>query len=286
MRQQLSCDLWKPHRTHHFVRLRCPALLATISTMYTMRCTAVLLMQMAAVHPGAGVAGSANVSVQYEGAGVLLGGSPAINQLAYRTDRRGGSYMFQTYAEISSISPSTGSRVGGTFVTITGHGFPSLDLALGDTLSVQLYGVPCAVLSSNYTTITCRSGPAPSTPPQAYATAINGLYPGMRGIAYEFYRNTSVSYGAALLQLGTNITVANSPSGSYRAIVTDVAEGREFTSPNSCSRMRMFFTAPEAGNYRFMATCDDYCRLDGTWLLPVGRQQAAPGALMCSAAVH
>jgi hypothetical protein len=228
---------------------------------------------MAAAHPGAGTAGSANVSVQYEGP-VMMGGRSITHPLAYRYDRQGTAYMFQTFPEVTSISPSNGSLAGGTLVTITGRGFPSLDWGLGDTLSVQLYGVPCAVLSSTYSVVVCRSGAAPSSLPIAYAAPIKGLYPGMRGAEYEFYNTSSVSYANLTAALNSSITIASSP-GSYKAPLMDVAEGKEFSSPNSCSRIKFFFTAPEAGTYQFLANCDDYCKLDGTWLLPVRVMLAA-----------
>ena len=147
--------------------------------------------QVAAVHPGFGTAGSFNVSVQYEG--TLRGGRPLVVTSAYRYDRSARPYMYQTYAEVTSVSPSNGSAAGGTLVTITGRGFPSLDLGLGDTLAVRLYGAPCTVLYSNFSTVVCRSSPAPASPPAAYAGALRGLYPGMRGAEYELYRNTSIS---------------------------------------------------------------------------------------------
>ncbi len=92
---------------------------------------------------------------------------------------------------MASVSPSNGSSAGGTIVAITGRGYPSLGLGLGDTLAVRLYGVPCTVLSSNHTTVVYRSGPAPSSPPAAYAAALKGQHPGMRGAEYELYRNSS-----------------------------------------------------------------------------------------------
>ena len=186
------------------------------------------LVQVAAVHPGFGTAGSFNVSVQYKGP--MKGGRPLVAGSAYRSDRNGRPYMYQTFAEVLSVSPASGSLAGGTVVTITGRGFPTLDLGLGDTLAVMLSGVPCAVLSSSYGTITCRSGPAPAPP--AYAAAapaggLGGLYPGMRGAEYEFYKNTTLSpYGSSgFWQLNSTITVANKP-GSYKAAIMDAMESR------------------------------------------------------------
>ena len=181
---------------------------------------------MAAVHPGFGTAGSFNVSMQYDG--VLKGSRPFITNSVYRFDRIGRPYMYQTFAEVLSLSPTSGSLAGGTIVTITGRGFPTLDLGLGDTLAVQLYGVACAVLSSSYSTITCRSGPAPaSAPPAALAGGLGGLYPGMRGAEYEFYKSTVLSplTAATLWQLNNTITVANKP-GSYKGTIMDAMESR------------------------------------------------------------
>lgn len=83
--------------------------------------------------------------------------------------------MFQLYAEVSNVSPATGSIAGGTTLTITGRGFPTMSMKI-DNVTVSVAGVPCTVLTSTYTTITCVTGPLPGNyqAPQP----IKGLYPG------------------------------------------------------------------------------------------------------------
>jgi hypothetical protein len=226
--------------------------------------------QVASVHPGLGTAGSFNVSLQYEAG--FRGARPLVHNMAYMYDRAGKPYMYQTYPVVLGVSPSNGSTAGGTLVTISGRGFPSLDLGLGDTLAVRLYGVPCAVQSSNYTTIVCRSGPAPSSAPPAFAAALRGQFPGMRGAEHEYYTGAGVP---SLWQLNSTILVSAARPGSYKTVLMDAAEARDLhISPAfACVRTKFMFVAPEAGNYTFMMTVDDYAQLNGTWL----QVRRAPG---------
>ena len=56
-----------------------------------------------------------------------------------------------TYSfSVSGISPSSGSAAGGAVVTITGTGF-------GDDVAVTIGGEDCAVLTVEYTEVTCRA---------------------------------------------------------------------------------------------------------------------------------
>ena len=193
------------------------------NTFVSISFACLLCRQVAAVHPGFGTAGSFNVSVAYDGA--MKGSRSGTFPQTYRYDRTGRPYMYQTYAEVYSISPTSGSLAGGTVVTITGRGFPSLDLNLGDTLSVRLNGVQCTVTSSNYSTITCRSGPAPASPPIAYASPLGGQYPGMRGAEYEVYRNVTYSAASQAWNLNSTVTVASN-SLNYKDVIMDVLESR------------------------------------------------------------
>ena len=182
-------------------------------------------MQVAAVHPRFGTAGSFNVTVQFEGE--LRGGRAQILPQAYKYDRTGRPFVYQTYAEVASVRPSSGPLAGGTTVTITGRGFPILGLGLGDTVVVKLYGVPCSVLSSNYSTVVCRSGPAPVAQPPAYAAALRGQYPGMRGAEYEFYSNVTGLGISGLWNLNATITTESAAPGSYKTALMDVVEAQE-----------------------------------------------------------
>jgi hypothetical protein len=234
------------------------------------------LLQVAGVHPGLGTAGSFNVSMQYEAG--FRGARPLVHNMAYLYDRAGQAYMYQTYPVVNSISPNNGSTAGGTLVTISGRGFPTLDLGLGgDTLAVKLYGVPCAIQSSNYTTIVCRSGPAPTSPPPGFAVALRGQFPAMRGGELEIYTGIGAFSLANMWQLNNTITVSAARPGSFKSVLMDTAEARDFQlNPNSCARIKFMFMAPEAGNYSFMMVANDYGQLNATRLQVCG--WAEPGS--------
>lgn len=48
-------------------------------------------------------------------------------------------YMFQTYAEVTSVSPSTGSVKGGTYLTISGQYFDETKSAVRVMVGGMLY---------------------------------------------------------------------------------------------------------------------------------------------------
>ncbi|KAL7883798.1 hypothetical protein SRHO_G00014560 [Serrasalmus rhombeus] len=61
--------------------------------------------------------------------------------------------MFQTYAEVTGVSPSEGSTLGGTMLTIRGHYFDETDRPA----EVLVGGRKCEVQSLTDKTITCRT---------------------------------------------------------------------------------------------------------------------------------
>ena len=221
--------------------------------------------------PRLGVAANFNVTMRLEASmrgGVAL---PELRPALY--DRSGAPYAYQQYAEVTSVSPATGSTVGGTLMTITGRGFPSLGSGAGDTVTVRVGGAPCTVVTSTYSTLTCRTSPQPAAAPLT-ATALRNQYAGMRGAEYEFYNTILPS--ASLWRLNDTVTTA-SVLGSYKEILMDYTEAREYSAVNSCSRMKFFFTAPTAGAYRFFMSIDDYAQLNGTWV-----QVNAGGDYVCA----
>lgn len=170
-----------------------------------------------------GVAGDANVTVSFEG---RFAGGLALNKRTFMTATDGRpARMFQVYAQVDSVSPSTGSLAGGTFVTIKGKGFPSSVAAGNNAITaLRVGGMSCQIVSSNFSTIVCMTqaetgaaaaaaapGNASSlcawsgntTASNATSTnvtnstaagdtvcwdgSIRGLYPGMRGLTYEFF---------------------------------------------------------------------------------------------------
>lgn len=169
---------------------------------------------------GVGVAGDVNVSVSFEG---RFAGGLALNKWTFMTAAPGRPpRQFQVYAQVDTVSPNTGSLAGGTLVTITGKGFPSSAAAGNSVITGLTVGsMPCKVVSSNFSSITCltevQSAGVPSqsswcrwnsssaanvTAPNTTssiqnATVVNttacwngsirGRFPGMRGIMYEFF---------------------------------------------------------------------------------------------------
>ena len=59
---------------------------------------------------------------------------------------------------VHKVTPSSGSTTGGTLLTITGLGFAETT----EDVTVDVGGVPCEVVSTNTTVITCWTG-VPST---------------------------------------------------------------------------------------------------------------------------
>ncbi|PNH00049.1 Fibrocystin-L, partial [Tetrabaena socialis] len=210
--------------------------------------------------------------VSYEGN--LYGGQAIMNRAAFRMAADGTPYMFQQHAEITGVWPPLGSAAGGTLLTISGRGFPTLDLGLGDTVNVTVQGAPCRVLASNFTTLLCETSPLPYG--YVRPTPLNGTYPGMRGIEYEFY-NASLYFGPGissnLWRLNSSvasggITVDSTP-GSYRSILTGMWESPPLDNVQVLNAMaaKTYFIAPRDGDYNFHLSCDDACRLNGTYAL-------------------
>ncbi|GFR40479.1 hypothetical protein Agub_g1046, partial [Astrephomene gubernaculifera] len=213
--------------------------------------------------PAIGTAGNFNATVHFEAS--MFGGMPLTLLSSYMYDTKGQPYHFQLYPEVSSISPAIGSIAGGTLVQITGRGFPTSALGLSDAVNVSIAGVPCIIVNSTYDTVFCVTGPKAAAASSS-ATPIGGLYTAMRGLEYEFYNISSTLYFSQLWRLNKTIFLNNTAgTGSYKTVLTSVAEGPDYTKSYYCSRMKAFFTAPHTGNYRFYMQADDYGQLNGTW---------------------
>ena len=107
----------------------------------------------------------------------------------YRVSADEEIYTFQSYAVVSSVSPSSGSTAGGTTVTINGNYF---DDSTQYPLVVKVGNEPCTILSSTTTTIQCQTPVQPSSS--------QNQYQGSRGL--QVYRTTSAT---AFVSLSTII---------------------------------------------------------------------------------
>ncbi|KXZ47885.1 hypothetical protein GPECTOR_32g498 [Gonium pectorale] len=212
-----------------------------------------------------GTAESANVTMSFEGS--LRGGQPVVQRSAYRTAADGTPYMFQTYAEVTAVSPSRGSLAGGTLVTISGRGFPTLSLGRNDSVVVTIAGAPCRVVSSTYSQLVCETGPRPVNyqPPRP----LKGLYPGMRGIEYEYY-TSAAGWISNLWRINDTMKI-DMYNGSYKSVLNGAWEIPPNETLNAASfNTKSFFIAPRDGNYTFLLSCDDDCYMNGTYALPNG----------------
>ena len=197
----------------------------------------------------------------------MSGGQPLIQgPAAYVQNGVDPPYMFQLHAQVSDVSPALGSTAGGTLVAITGKGFPTPEVRSSDTVTVTLGGLPCAVLSSNYTTIMCVTGAQQAAPAGPAAAP---FYPGMRGMAYELYDLSNTTTLPALSTLRTTFnqttTVESSGPASYRAVLSSGFESQDFDVPKACTYARTFFTPRVNNTYSFIMLMDDYGSLYGTY---------------------
>ncbi|XP_076157842.1 PKHD1 like 1, tandem duplicate 1 [Alosa pseudoharengus] len=86
--------------------------------------------------------------------------------------------MFQTYAEVTGVSPSKGSVLGGTLLTIHGHHFDETDMPAAVTVG----GQRCEVVSVTDDKIVCR------TPEYRWTNMT--VFPGGRGMKMELWNES------------------------------------------------------------------------------------------------
>uniref|UniRef100_A0AAR2IPV4 Polycystic kidney and hepatic disease 1 (autosomal recessive)-like 1 n=1 Tax=Pygocentrus nattereri TaxID=42514 RepID=A0AAR2IPV4_PYGNA len=142
--------------------------------------------------------------------------------------------MFQTYAEVTGVSPSEGSTLGGTLLTIHGHYFDKTDRPA----EVLVGGRKCEVQSLTDETITCR------TP--EYDWSNKTVFPGGRGIKMETWINTNVRYLEDVLaynssQPGYSVQWVDSLSYEWPGEIQYLV-----------ARLSGFFVPTETDNYYFL----------------------------------
>ncbi|XP_031760464.1 fibrocystin-L [Xenopus tropicalis] len=147
--------------------------------------------------------------------------------------------MFQTYAEITGISPSVGSTEGGTIITITGSNFDQTDAPA----RVLVGGQDCIVLGLTDTTITCRTPPRPSVLPT--------LFPGSRGLKCQMWNKTS-SYA---IDQAINF---NESTPNYAGVSWVEDASQAWPLLNFIARLSGFFVPSETDDYTFYIKGDDY----------------------------
>ncbi|CAL8373451.1 unnamed protein product [Boreogadus saida] len=153
--------------------------------------------------------------------------------------------MFQTYAEVTGVSPSEGSVLGGTLVTIQGRFFDETD----HPAVVLVGGKPCRVQSLSDDIITCI------TPKQPMETGNVTAYPGGRGWVRQVWNATWP------WDLSVILTYTTSKDGYWSEWRDSLPYSSGFQDQTYCSRLRGFLVAPTSGDYTLYLKCDGLCDL-------------------------
>ncbi|XP_042362122.1 fibrocystin-L-like [Plectropomus leopardus] len=151
--------------------------------------------------------------------------------------------MFQTYAEVTGVSPSMGSILGGTLITIHGRFFDETDLPA----RVLVGGLPCKIQSVYDEKIICR------TAKQKMNNVT--LYPGGRGMKMELWNETSPRTLPDIWSYNQNTT------GYWTQWVDTTPHVFDFKLDRFSSRTSGFFVPPTSTNYIMYLHCDDRCEL-------------------------
>ncbi|XP_026145815.1 PKHD1 like 1, tandem duplicate 1 isoform X2 [Carassius auratus] len=150
--------------------------------------------------------------------------------------------MFQTYAEVTGVSPSEGSVFGGTLLTIEGRYFDETD----KPAMVLVAGRECQIQSVSNERITCI------TP--SYERTNMTVFPGGRGFKMEMWNNSS----PGLLE---DVLRYNSSRPGYSVQWVD---SLSYVWPTEIdyfvARLSGFFVPMETDNYYFRIKADDRCQ--------------------------
>ncbi|KAK0131722.1 Fibrocystin-L [Merluccius polli] len=147
-----------------------------------------------------------------------------------------------TYVEVTSVSPSRGSVLGGTLITVQGRFFDQTDRPA----VVLVGGKPCPVQSVSDDSITCV------TPPTADNMT---FYPGGRGMILEMWNDTNPRYLEDVLMYNA------SKDGYWSKWVDATTHTADRSHVTYTSRFRGFFVPPASANYNLFVHCDDRCNL-------------------------
>uniref|UniRef100_A0A8C5F806 PKHD1 like 1, tandem duplicate 1 n=1 Tax=Gadus morhua TaxID=8049 RepID=A0A8C5F806_GADMO len=172
-------------------------------------------------------------------------GRSAADQDLFRISAGNKLSMFQTYAEVTGVSPSEGSVLGGTLVSIQGRFFDETD----QPAVVLVGGKPCRVQSVSDEIITCI------TPKQPMETGNVTAYPGGRGWVRQVWNATRPRYLSDILAYNT------SKDGYWSEWRDSLPYSSGVEDQTYSSRLRGFFVAPTCGDYTLYLQCDDRCDL-------------------------
>ncbi|XP_033757813.1 fibrocystin-L-like [Pecten maximus] len=154
-------------------------------------------------------------------------------------------YMFQTFSEVTSINPTTGSVEGGTLISITGRNFDQTR----NGAVVMVGGTPCTIKGSvTKTLITCETAAKPGSTPARHS--------GNRGLKLEIW-NATTKTQSLLSEVGS----LDSNAADYFTDFVDEAYYTDSTMDNMVTKMSGFFVPPFDGQYSFHIMADDGAEL-------------------------
>ncbi|XP_029369318.1 PKHD1 like 1, tandem duplicate 1 isoform X2 [Echeneis naucrates] len=171
-------------------------------------------------------------------------GRSSADKNLYRVSASGKLSMFQTFAEVTGVSPSSGSVMGGTLLTVHGRFFDQTD----QPARVLVAGLPCEIQSVSDDRITCRTA-------KQQMNNNTGVYPGGRGLKMEVWDQTRPRYLTDIWDYSDNTTGYSSQwiDGMMHRFPSEYVY---FTS-----RSRGYFVPPATANYTIYLNCDDRCEL-------------------------
>lgn len=148
-------------------------------------------------------------------------------------------YQFQTFPEITGVTPSSGSTDGGTDLTIAGNYFTGTM----ENTKVYIAGVECEITSLTSIEIQCTSPPKPAELPTHFC--------GNRGLLLEVWTSGTKLYS----ELADIETLTSSDTGYSEHQIGQSSFSHPET--NYVSRTRGSFIAPFSGEYLFMIKSAD-----------------------------
>ncbi|TNN42134.1 Fibrocystin-L [Liparis tanakae] len=173
----------------------------------------------------------------------------------YRVSASGKLSMFQTYAEVTGVSPAAGSVMGGTLLTIRGRHFDQTDRPA----RVLVGGLPCDVQTVSDDTITCR------TAKHEMNNDNTTIYPGGRGLKMEVWTETPKISLSEIMSYDENTT------GYWTQWIDSLPHVFVDELDYFSSRSRGFLVPPVSANYTVYLNCDD------KWESPFTKDQTEDG---------
>ncbi|KAF0024292.1 hypothetical protein F2P81_023094 [Scophthalmus maximus] len=164
----------------------------------------------------------------------------------YKVSSVGKLSMLQTFAEVTGVSPSMGSVLGGTLLTVHGRFFDQTD----HPARVLVGGLPCEIQSVSDDSITCRTARRPMHDTMS-------LYPGPggRGLKMEVWNDTRPRYLTDIWNYNENTT------GYWSQWFDSMRHTFPSDMHTFSTRSRGFLVPPAGGSFRLYLHCDDRCEL-------------------------